>query len=49
MDLVFLATCPACGHELPVDSAIRNADVQLECPKCRRAFDIPPSSRADRP
>ena len=35
MERTFTVTC-TCGHSFPVDYEIRFADVELECPACRR-------------
>jgi uncharacterized protein YbaR (Trm112 family) len=42
MDTIFVATCPACDRQFPVDEEIREMDVLLECPYCRNKF--PPES-----
>jgi DNA-directed RNA polymerase subunit RPC12/RpoP len=38
MDKIFVAVCPECGRQFPVDESIRDLDVFLECPYCRFKF-----------
>lgn len=44
---IFFVTCPGCDHSFSVDYDIRFADVHLECPRCRRKFEVDAAAAID--
>ncbi len=46
MERTFTVTC-TCGHSFPVDYEIRFADVELECPACRRKMRVEEAAKLD--
>jgi hypothetical protein len=46
MQRIFWVTC-TCNKSFSVDYAIRNEDVELECPHCRNKFKVEAAVKID--